>query len=66
MVSSSDGFCSIISFDNDFKGNFLHAIGERLPLLEIPEKLRAGYEALDQVSYKKYENEVLEISKKGT
>ena len=65
VVSSSDGFCSIVSFDNDFRGNRLLAIGERLPLMEVPEKLRAGYEALDQVNFKKYEAEVLENAKKG-
>ena len=34
IVCSSDGYCSIITFDNDGE-----IIGERLPNNEIPEKL---------------------------
>ena len=38
IIASSDGFCSIVTFDNS--DNSENIIGDRLPNSELPEKLR--------------------------
>ena len=54
LGASSDGYISVISFEGDSHQEIL---GDRLPLSEIPEKLRPQFEALDTVTFKKNEDE---------
>jgi hypothetical protein len=44
IVGSSDGFCSIISFDGEGEANL---IGVKLSMEEIPVNLRGHYENLE-------------------
>eukprot|EP00347_Sterkiella_histriomuscorum_P016639 403352417 len=62
IAASSDGFCSIISFDIQ-ENTGLTILGERLHISEMPEKLRGIYEAYESVSFKKFEMEARERSK---
>ena len=48
MTASSDGFCSFIKIDLELIGEPLDPDSEL-----IPEKLRAHYKALGEVSFKK-------------
>jgi hypothetical protein len=60
LGASSDGYISMINFNGDSSSEIL---GERLPLSDIPEKLRPQFEALETVTYKKYEEEAKEAKK---
>ena len=60
LGASSDGYISMINFNGESSHEI---IGERLPMSEIPEKLRAQFEALETVTYKKYEEEAKEAKK---
>jgi hypothetical protein len=61
-VASSDGFVSFVNFDTQENG--LTILGERLNHTEVPEKLKGIYEAMEQVNFKKFENEAKENAKK--
>jgi hypothetical protein len=60
IASSSDGYCSIISFDEGEE----NVIGVRLPNDQLPEKLRQHYEKLDQVNYRRLEQETVREKEK--
>lgn len=60
LGASSDGYISMINFNGDSSYEIL---GERLPLSDIPEKLRPTFEAFELVTYKKYEEEAKEAKK---
>lgn len=60
VISSSDGYCSVVSFEDKENGNI---IGERLPNEQVPEHLKSYYEMLDKVDFKKFEQEA-RMSKK--
>jgi len=53
LAASSDGYISIISIGSDES-----ILGERLPLDTVPDKLRPQLEACNNVSYRKFEDEV--------
>lgn len=62
LAASSDGYISVIQFllpTDDPESIF----GERLPPCDIPEKLKPQFEALDSVSYRKFEEEARDSKK---
>ena len=60
LGASSDGYISMINFNGDSSHEIL---GDRLPNSEVPEKLRPLFEAMDSVSYKKFDEEAREAKK---
>lgn len=62
LVGSSDGYVSIISFSKE-SSEEQNLVGEKLPLAEVPEKLRGQYEALENVAYRKFEEEARDAKK---
>jgi len=60
LAASSDGYISFISLNSESSQEM---IGEKLPLADVPEKLRPQFEALDSVTFKKFEDEAKEAKK---
>ena len=49
LAASSDGYISVIFFHSRDEKDEANIFGERLPIVEVPEKLRPQYEVNEQV-----------------
>lgn len=62
LCASSDGYISVVTFANS-ESEDENILGERLPMAEVPEKLRGHYEAMETVDYRKFEEEARDAKK---